>query len=332
MRNLFFGTLVLIALFIGAFYYVFYTPALILKELPVVVEKYFKDATLSSLNIGGQSFEYPETLKLSKISAEVEWKNDTYQIEAEEFDILNFQTFLKDKKQVVLRTTGLTVQRKNFGLKKGAVDATVNLNAESITGYIGSLRNGELNLNPYQLSGTQAKFEGNKDNFKISEINAQAYGGQVKGDIRVELKPRRTETLALEFGGFKSQELQTLNKPIFSQLFGEFKGTLRLTRIDDQIQVLAILAEMSKGGTMEKALSKKIVSYMTDEENRYAVENVIENQGKINFDNGEFRILNVSQNLAAVTVTLENKKEKLRIHETINIDISRILQKIAWKN
>ena len=50
------------------------------------------------------------------------------------------------------------------------------------------------------------------------------------------------------------------------------------------------------------------------------------------FDAGEFRILNVSQNLAGVTATLTNKKDNFHIHETINIDISRVLQKIAWKN
>lgn len=332
MRSVFFGTLALFVILIGAFYYVFYTPALILKEIPPLAEKYFKEATLSSISIGAQSFEYPETLKLLKINAEVEYKNETYQINIGELDFRNFQTFLTTKQQAILSFSDLSVQRKNFGIQKGVLDATLNFSGTSIVNYSGVLRNGDLNLNPYQLSATQAKFEGNMDGFKITEINVQAYGGRAKGDIKVDYKPHWTEIMTVEFGGLKNQELQTLNKPIFSQLSGDFNGTLRFNRIDGQLQVLAILAEMPKGGTMEKGLSKKITSYMTDEENRYAVEDLIESQGKISFDNAEFRILNISQNLAGVTVTLENKKDKLRIHETINIDISRILQKIAWKN
>jgi len=332
MRTLFVCTILLIALFAGAFFYVLYTPALVLKNVPAFAERYLKDATITSLNIGGQSFEYPEVLKLFKVSADVEWKNENYQISIQELAILNFQTFLRTKKQFIIGASGLTVQKKNFGLQNGAVDATINFEGDVVSSYAGMLKDGALNLNPYQLSGAQAKFEGNKEGFKISDISTQAYGGSVKGNIKMELKPHRTETVSVEFSGLKSQELETLNKAIFSQLNGQFTGTLRLTRVDEQIQVLAILAEMRKGGTIEKGLCKKILSYMTDEENRYAVETLIEGKDKLNFDNAEFRILNVSQNLAGVTVTLMNKKDNFRIHETINIDIVRILQKIAWKN
>jgi hypothetical protein len=332
MRTLFIGTITLIAIFAGAFYYVFYTPALILKAVPAAAEKYFKEGTVSSVSIGGQTFEYPEVLKLSKISAQVQWKDEDYLLEIGELDILNFQTFWRTQQQVIISVSGLNVQKKNFALKDCVVDATINLAGDVVSSYHIVLKNGEVNLTPYQLSGVQAKFEGTQDAVTVSDIIVQAYGGQAKGNIKIESKPHRTQTAIIEFSGLKSQELQTLNKAIFSQLTGEFQGTFRLTRADEQLQVLAILAEMSKGGTMEKNLCKKVMTYMTDEENRYAVETLLESKGKLSFDTAEFRILNVSQNLAGVTVTLINKKDNFRIHETINIDIARILEKIAWKS
>ena len=283
MRSIFVCTIVMTALLAGAFYYVFYTPDLILKAVPSVAEKYLKDMTITKLHIGGQSFEYPEVLKLFKVTAEIEWKNEQYQFAAQELDIHNFQTFWRTKKQAIVSVAGATLQQKNFGMTNGFVDATLNFEGDVLASYTGILKSGDLSLNPYQLSGTQAKFEGSHKGYKITEIKTQAYGGQAKGDIKVERKPHHTEIVSIEFVGLKSRELETLNKPIFSQIDGDFTGTMRLTRVDQQIQVLAILAEMRKGGIMEKALCKRIVSTMTNEEERYAVENYVESKGKLHF-------------------------------------------------
>ncbi|MCB9772447.1 MAG: hypothetical protein H6754_07855 [Candidatus Omnitrophica bacterium] len=332
MRSIIVATVLLLVLLTCVFYYVCFTPALVSKAIPAVVEKYFPNATLQSLHIGGQSFKYSETLKLSDITAQVQWNDRIYQFDIDELNFTNFMTFTKEKKLAALSSSGFTFKKDGFEIHNAAFNVNLQLGANSVDSFECQLLDGKIDLMPYQLTNVQAKLQGSKLGLTITEIKAQAYGGQTKGQIKLTFSPKSSENIEMEFNGVKSDALQVIYKTIFSQLTGEFNGKIRLSRVDQQIQVFAVLADMSRGGTMKSTLAKKIINYMTDEENRYDLTSLLEKKGEFAFDAGEFRILNVNQNIAAITVTLNDKKQNLRVHETINMDISRVLQKTAWKN
>lgn len=324
-------TVALIALLAGVFYYICYTPALIQRAAPAFIEKHIPEVSLRSLRIGGQSLAYPEVLKLYDIQAEVEWQNEIYHIEIAEFNFLNFQTFIRVQQQALFEFVGLNIERKNFKVVGAALNLTVNLDTKGFKNCEIVTSNGEVMIPPYRVTRVQTKIQASREGFKIPEFQGQAYGGWVKGSVDVTFVKKTSEVVRMEFKDFKSLELEDVNKALFSQLQGDVNGTLRLTRLDGLIQVFAIMAEMPKGGSMSMALTKKISSYMTDEESRYKVMAMLDSQGKIDFDSARIRILNLNRNLAGVTITLENKKEDFRIHETTNVDFARILKKVDWK-
>ncbi len=324
-------TVALIALLAGVFYYICYTPGLVQRAAPAFIEKHIPEVSLRSLHIGGQSLAYPEVLKLYDIKAQVEWKDEIYHIEIAEFDFLNFQTFIRLQQQALLQFVGLNIERKNFKVVGAALSLTANLDTKGFKNCEIVVSNGEVMIPPYRVTRVQTKIQASEEGFKIPEFQGQAYGGSVKGSVDVTFGKKTSEVVRIEFKDFKSLDLEDVNKALFSQLQGDVNGTLRLTRLDGLIQVFAIMAEMPKEGSMSMALAKKIGSYMTDEESRYKAMAMIDKQGKLDFDSAQIRILNLNPNLAGVTITLENKKEDFRIHETTNVDFARILKKVDWK-
>lgn len=332
MRNLFALTIAMIAILAAMFFYVFYTPSLAMKYVPQVVKKYLPDGELKSLHIGGQLLDYPETLRLRNITGELEWKSEVYQFSVRDFAILDFWNTMRDKKVARVAVVGLGINKKNLEAKDGTLNLTVGLGEDSFKDIEGTMKIAEVNANPYRANNIQSSIRWSKADLRLSDLKMEVYGGQAAGEIKITFPPKMSEVVYLEFKNLKSSHLQTFNKPVFSQLNGEFSGSLRLSRLDGNIQVLAILAEMAKGATLESGLANKILGYMTDEQTRYNLLTLMEDQSALTLDKAEFRILNETQNLASVTFTLENKKSDLRIHETVNIDSSRILQKIAWRN
>ncbi len=331
VRSIFMLTMIMLALLLGAFYYAFYTPGLVQRAAPAFIAKYVPDVTLNSLEIGGQSISYPEVLKLYNIKAEIQWQNQTYQIRIAELDFLNFQTFVRLQQQALLEISGLTVQRKDLEIYDAALSLTINLVDKTLGNCAIVLKDGEVKIPPYHLTRTYARIEASKEIFKVPEFKVQAYGGLAKGNIEKTFVPKVSETLLVEFSDLKSQELTAFNKRLFSQVSGEFGGTFRLSRVEGELQIFAIMAEISKGGTLAPNLYKKISGYIIDEETLSKAAHLIETNGKLDFDNAQVRVLKLNQSVAGVTVTLENKKEKLSIHETVNIDIGRILAKFDWK-
>ncbi len=331
MRYIFTLTILMVVVLTGAFYYVCYTPALVQKCAPEFVAKYIKDLTLNSLQIGRQSITYPEILKLYKIKADVEWQNEVYQIEIAELDFLNFSTFLRTQQQAQLDVAGLNIQKKNFEIKNAVLSLSVALEHKALQSFDMMLRNGELFVAPYHLNSVQAHIQANKESFNIGDLKVLAYGGQAKGKIDIVRLPRSSETAVIEFSDVKSEELAGVYKNIFSQITGDFSGTIRWTRVEGSLQVMAIFMEILKGGRLGPRLSKRIVSYMIDEEKRDKITALVDEKHFLPFDNAEFRVLNLNQKLAGVTVTVANKSEDLLIHETINVDIADILKKFGLK-
>lgn len=324
-------TVVLIALLAGVFYYVCYTPALVQRVAPAFIEKYIPEVTLKSLKIGGQSLAYPEVLKLYDIQAQVQWQEETYLIQIDEFNFLNVQTFLRVQQQALFEFVGLNIERKNFKVVNAALRLMVNWDAKGFKNCEIMAKNGEVMIAPYRVVNVQSLIQASREGFKVPEFRGQAYGGQVKGSLDVAFVGKQLEVVIVEFADLKSQELQELSKALFSQVQGNIGGTLRLTRGDGLVQVFAMMAEISQGGSISAALTQKISSFMTDEENRYKVAEILDRQGKLDFDSAQIRILKSNASLAGVTVTLENKKADVRIHETINVGLARILKKVDWK-
>lgn len=331
VRSIFTLTIIMLVLLIGAFYYAFYTPALIQRAAPAFIAKHVPDIVLNSLQIGGQLIEYPEKLKLYNIKAELEWRNKTYQIRVEKFEFLNFQTFLNAQQQALFEISGLTVQGKDFEIFDAVLSLTVNLVNKAVDNCVVLLKDGEVKIPPYRATCTFARIEASKNFIKVPEFKVQAYGGVAKGNIEKTFIPKISQTLLVEFQDLKSGDLVALNKRLFSQVNGDFSGTFRLTRAEGQLQVLAVMAEVSNGGSLSPSLYRKIGGYVIDEETISSVERLIQANGRLDFDNAQVRILKLSHNVAEVTVTLENKKEGVSIYETINIDMSRILAKFDWE-
>lgn len=331
VRSIFMLTIMMFFVLLGAFYYAFYTPGLVQRAAPAFIAKHVPDVTVNSLEIGGQSITYPEVLKLYNIKAEIQWQNQTYQIRIAELDFLNFQTFVRFENQALFEIAGLSIQTKDLEVYDAALSLTINLVNKALENCAIVLKDGEVKIRPYHLTRTYARIEASKKVFKVSEFKVQAYGGLAKGNIEKTFAPKISETLLVEFRDLKSQELTAFNKRLFSQVNGEFGGTFRLSRVEGELQIFAIMAEISKAGTLAPNLYEKISGYIIDEEILSKTAHLIETNGKLDFDNAQVRILKLNQNVAGVTVTIENKKEKFFIHETINIDIARILAKFDWK-
>ncbi len=331
MRSIFVLTMMMFALLVGAFYYAFYTPALVQKAAPAFIEKYVKEVTLNSLRIGGQSIAYPEVLKLYNIRAEFQWENETYELAIAELDFLNFQTFIRTQQQALIDLSGVDIHKKDWEILNASAGLTVNLNDKSFDNCLIVLRQAAIKIAPYKLTGIQARIEASRQSVKIPEFKAQAYGGGAKGKISLTFTPKVSEEINIEFWDMKSTELALFNKRLFAQVSGDFNGTLKFSRAEGLIAVLAIFAEIPKGGTLSTNLGKKISGYIVDEETLGKITDSIEKKGKIEFDNAQVRILKLNERVAGVSVTLENKKDNLSIHETINMDMSRILAKFDWK-
>lgn len=331
MRAAFSVTIVLLLFFVGAFYYVFYTPALVIKAAPAIAERYLKDVQIQSLQIGGQVLEYPNTLRLFRIKGELTWGGETYHFDIKEINLPHLLNTVKEKRNAKLNIDGLNLQKKNLEIKNAGINVAMTLDENSIRTYEGFLQAGEIHLTPYQFNNIQMRFQGSKEALQLTEIKTEAYGGQAKGEIKLIFVPKLIQMVLLEFNGIKTAPLQNFNKALFNQIDSELNGTLRLNKSDEQIQILALLVNMPKGATLSADMINRIVSTMTDEDKRYNIQAILENNRTITFDKAEFRILNVNQNLASITFTLDNKQQNLHIQETVNVDMSRILQKIAWK-
>ena len=331
MRSAFGITLAIMLALTGLFYYVGYTPALVLKAVPTIMEKYFPGASLESLQIKNQLLEYPSKLKLFDIHGALRWKDEVYQFDIKQLDIIDFWETWKSRQQAKFKVTGLTISKKNFELKNANFNIALLVGDNSVKSGEGFFLAEDIQVTPYRISNAQARFQANHETIKISDFLTYAYGGKIKGEINLTLAPQSAQVASLEFSGMSSEQMKTINKSFFSQLVGEFNGTLRLNKINDQIQILALLADMPKGAVLAPALAEKIIGYMTDEEKRYALQTILKNQHALKLSKAEFRILNINQNLAGVTFTLDNKERNLHVQETVNIDIARILQKIVWK-
>ncbi len=331
MRSIFMLTLMMFALLLGAFYYAFYTPSLVQKAAPAFLEKYVKEVTLNSLQIARQSITYPEVLRLYDIKAEFQWQGQTYQIQIGELDFLNFQSFLHDQQQALLEVTQLSIQRKDLSIADAALTLTVNLEDKAFKNCDVFLRDGQIEITPYRLTHVQGRIAASKESFKVSEFKAQAYGGSARGNIELTFIPKVSESAFVEFSDMKAQELVALHKRFFSQVSGEFSGTLRLSRVEGLIAVLAIFAEIPHGGTLGRAFVKKLSGYIIEDESLEKITRLVKDKGTLDFDDAKFRILKLNENVAGVTISLLNKKENLNINETVNIDMARILQKFDWK-
>ncbi len=331
MRSAFGITLAIMLALTGLCFYVWYTPAIVLKIIPLVMEKYFPDASLESLQIKSQLLEYPSRLKLFDIRGELKWKDEDYQFAIKELDIIDFLDTWTTRKTAKFNIIDGNVLRKNLEIKNANINVSFVLTENSVKSGEGFINAGDIQINPYRISNAQARFQGNKETMKINDFAAFAYGGKMKGEMKFMFAPQNSQTVWLEFSGLDSEQLKTVNKAFFTHLVGQFNGTLRLNRINDQIQILALLTEMPKGAVLAPVLANKIISYLTDEEKRYTLQNMVDTQHALKLTKAEFRILNINQNLAGVTFTLDNKEQDLHVQETVNIDIARILQKIVWK-
>jgi len=331
MRTAFGITLAVLAALTGLFYYIFYTPALVLNAVPGIMDKYLPDTSLQSLQVASQLVEYPNRLKLFGIHGEVQWQDEVYNFDIAQLDVVDFLDTWKTKQQAKFNIKGLTFSKKGLELRNADLNLVIVLAGNSFKSYDGSLSAEEIRVTPYHISGTRVHFQGNKEMVTFNEFLTDAYGGKVKGEITLTSAPQISQVIWMEFSGIKSEQMQTINKKFFSQFICEVNGTLRLNRVNGQIQILVLLADMPKGVVLSSAFAERISSYMTDEEKRDTIRGILEKQHNLKLSKAEFRVLSVNENLAGVTFTLDNKEPELHIHETVNIDIARILQKIAFK-
>lgn len=331
MRYLFILTLVLIMLLTATFYFVAFTPYLVEKQVPVYKEKFFKDVTLNDFKVGGQTFAYPDILKLFHIHAEFEYQHETYQLDIGQMDIINFPAFISSQRQLVLKVEDFNILRKGYELVHSQIDATVNMKPDGFSDGEFIFHDGEIKFGAYDLTQLQARLGLSREALKIADIKARTYGGQTKGKIEINLLPTSKQTVDLEFSNVNSRELGKVNKRIFSQIDGEFNGTMRMTRVEDVIQVLTIFAEIPKGGTVNPGLGQRLAGYMTSESNRGKVDELIGKNVPLVFNYAEFRILNVNPYVAGITFLIDGKEDKFLIHETINVDMDRMFKSLAWK-
>lgn len=316
-------------LVIATFYAVFYTPWLAVAYLPDFVGRYGEGWQLRSLQIGGQSFQFPEILKWSRLSGEIQKEDAVYRFDMAEAIPEEIFSLWKAKRQANVTFTGINISGRDVEIKQANMKVllTASPSAElamDVTGHAAGVF-----FRRYHFQNITARLKTDSKQCHISEMTTNLYGGRAQGEIQINFQNREVFA-SVEFSGIKSETMEEINKSFFSQLSAQFDGSLRLKMTGDWVEILALHTTMPKGSKLHFRMIKAMSAYLTQEESIQKIESIIERGIELPLDSADIHILNTSGNLAAVTFILRSKRYGLDIQETVNMDIQRIFQKVSF--
>lgn len=261
----------LIVLVVGGFWIALNTTAILSWYVPSFCRQELRDLSVKSFTIGRQALTLPETLTLYDVRLSGSFRGKALEVRVKKLVLRDVVTHQK-KSQARVSLYGLSLDYAPIHVEDSEGQALLTFARREVKHAEGVWGAAVVKLGEYAFENAMARVRGNEGHLQISEIEANAFGGAVKGQATVENIFRPSYVIWLEGTGMSSEALKAVDPSLFASVQGKVNGTVRLVGALKGLNLLAVnldffgatvaapfLATVAGGGSTaeqkEKALS-----------------------------------------------------------------------------
>lgn len=282
------------------------------KDLPHV--------SISSLQISGQQFRFPNQFVFQGIKAVVIQDKVSYTLEASALKARGLLTMWRPKNDLHVTLEGFQVSSSAGSLRdfSGEVDAA--LVRGQIRNLTGNIRWTLGRWGPYELYNVSSVLGHRDKSILLKNFSAEAYGAKFNGEISLEYPSGLSYSMQIAFKDLDAGRLRPLNDSIPTQIEGVFNGTLTVAGRGSDIEHIDLQTQIVRGGKIRASLLSFVTQYMPSSRERSHLEKVLQSNGKVKLEKASVQLKSVSKDKLTALVKLFSRE--LNLDQNFVIDIN----------
>ncbi len=322
MKKHFFPIIFIVSVLGATGYLLLNTPFVLSKIIPRFADEYLKEINLKSFKIRKQQFSFPDTVELYDVEFVVEKGEKVYAFSAHQIVLHEILRSWKDEKQIRASLKGVRYENNHVAVKEFVVKLLCGFKEGAFFRLEGIFRGEDVSVLGYELQEVSGNVKMNRQRIQVSGLTGKGYGGDIQGQVHVELSPRVGYVVWLEFFDTMTEKLVSIQKDFFEGFEGTVDGTLRLIGGREKVDLFDVILEMPYGGFVYPQMVSAIAREVQDKDLKNRLEAVAYKEEKVPAGKVSFHLRNIQDSRLTMFVNLESKKEDIRIKETIEFVIS----------
>ena len=187
-----------------------------------------KGAQIQSLVISRQRFYPPGQLILTDIQLVLKKDDDTLRLNIRRLILGELENLWRAQPTIKLNLTGLNWELSDIKIQNLSLTSVLTLQHQTSYLIVAEAESPQMDLYSYKINDAAFQIVGNRQNFKLKNITAQAYDGRVEGEITLKYNPAPTYSMDLKLMHIDLSRLKEANPSVFSQVDGKADGTLSI--------------------------------------------------------------------------------------------------------
>jgi hypothetical protein len=290
-----------------------YSKIFFLRTIPPLVADYLKPFQLQSLEIGQQQYRLPGTLTLTNVRFSLQKGLTQTDFSLDKLVVYNLLDVFKMPRKIRADVRGLKMEGPTLKIHDLDLKLSLLADKKSVQRISGLFDTGSLALKFYHMEKIQGRINGDSKKIELLDVEAKAYGGDVKGQVLMDRGAVHSYIIWAELFGWQPQALKEINAGFFTKMSGGLDGTFRMKNDGDSMQFFTLEFSLAKGGQMSPELVSQIAGQSASLNNQDALEKLLRGKDEIFFDEAKFYLQNTRLAKVMAGAELRNKKEDLYI-------------------
>ena len=297
---------------------------------PAYIKRQLKEYSLETFNVKSQEFSFPETFVLRDVQVTLAKEDKACELTIKELTLYEFLTYLKKKENIKVMVKGLSLKYDRLALSNLNMKGLIFFQGHHFSQLNGIFAGQRIEIFPYHVDNFEGQLRGVRKRIQLTDFVADAYGGLVKGQVVLEYNPQPNYIFWLEATNFKPELLRETRQPLFSHVQGDLSGAMRLIWGAQQVNLMAVNLQFSKGGVLDAGLVEKILSFPGNTAAKDQLNSMRAADGGLKVDQGKMRLQNAGEYRLTLEYALVDEQQGFKLREQQEIPVRAGLSRLLF--
>ncbi|MFA5059150.1 MAG: hypothetical protein WC676_00785 [Candidatus Omnitrophota bacterium] len=326
------GFLVLVAIGLGAFYFVLNSTLLTPFAVRNIIHSSFRDVKVQSFECSHQRFYFPARLILEDVKLSIESSGQKQAISVKIIELKQMSGFLKPKKEIFcsLKEADISFFPATIqGLSLDVSFGVQGIDLEQISGYFKAQ---QLLAYDYSAQNIRSHFKGDNKKVHLNDLSAQFYKGDIKGEIFLDYASLLPYSARINLENVDLELIARSHPDIFSQVKGHLSGVVNMAGNIQKIRQLEADLSVFKDARIKASLLDFIADKLPyNSVQKRDLEALSSAGGDVGLDKLSVYFNTLSEKNLQGVVNLASQELNLDINLTIDVNLDNAFGRLLKK-